>query len=249
MQKFLYVWVFWTVGTIGTLQSRTERSWVKLNGRLLLPPKFTQGIKESYLRAVSLLPQDLLQRSAGLCQNIECSSKLAHIMKQHSQIAVRVFWSHWHYSCIKLDRYWLNWGSFGKRHSSEILICVLLWVFAYFCGIFAHFLRGGFAPCFLILDGFGPHKAPNITKQICFRGSSLNWHSLSISASKPLKAPQDSKGCEKAFNGHVVSWVLLGHVNRPTYRHQNHCDNSQLILHDCSIFMMILPCSCRSKTF
>ena len=54
------------------------------------------------------------------------------------------------------------------------LICVLLWVFAYFCGIFAHFLRGGFAPFFLILDGFGPHKAPNITKQICFGGSRLN---------------------------------------------------------------------------
>ena len=137
MQKFLYVWVFWTVGTIGTLQSRTERSWVKLNGRLLFPPKFTQGIKESYLRAVPLLPQDLLQRSAGLCQNIECSSKLAHIMKQHSQIAVRVFWSHWHYSCIKLDRYWLNWGSFGKGTVQKF------W-FAYFCGYlrtFAGYLR------------------------------------------------------------------------------------------------------------
>ena len=114
--------------------------------------------------------------------------------------------------------------------------------FAYFCRYlrtFAGYLRtlcGMVLPhVFLVLD-----KAPN-------------WHSLSISASKPLKAPQDSKGCEKAFNGHVVSWVqswvLLGHVNRPTYRHQNHCDNSQLILHDCSIFMMILPCSCRSKTF
>ena len=121
--------------------------------------------------------------------------------------------------------------------------------FAYFCGIFAHFLRGGFAPFFLILGGFGPHEAPNITKQICFGGSGLNWHSLSISASKSLKAPQDPKGCEKALHRHVVSSVFLCHLNRPIYRHQSHCDNLQLILHDYSIFMMSLPCSCRSNTF
>ena len=47
------VWAFWIVGTIGTLEARTQRSWVKLNGRLLFPPKFTQGIKKSYIRAAN----------------------------------------------------------------------------------------------------------------------------------------------------------------------------------------------------
>ena len=53
VQKFLYVWAFWTVGTIGTLQARTERSWVKLNGQLFFPPKFTQGIKKNNIRAAN----------------------------------------------------------------------------------------------------------------------------------------------------------------------------------------------------
>ena len=121
---FLNCWYDWNASIMNwTFLSKIE--WTTSFSYQIHPRDQTKLSKGSKLLGV--LPQDLLQRSAGLCQNIECSSKLAHIMKQHSQIAVRVFWSHWHYSCIKLDRYWLNWGSFGKGMVQKF------W-FAYFCG-------------------------------------------------------------------------------------------------------------------
>lgn len=47
-----------------------------------------------------------------------------------------------------------NFIHFMKCHSSEIPICAFLRVFAYFCGKFAYFLRGGFGVFWSVPYGF-----------------------------------------------------------------------------------------------
>ena len=167
VQKFLYVWAFWTVGTIGTLQARTERSWVKLNGQLLFPPKFTQGIKKKQYKGSKLLgvfPQTfcrIVSEQSSAHQKLHISLNSTGTVKSLSEsfdpIGTKVA-SNW----IVIDQIG---AVLAKGTVQNILICVLLRVFAYFCGIFAHFLRGGFAPFFFwswtVLDPTKHQTSPN----------------------------------------------------------------------------------------